>query len=51
MADRFHIGRALEGTLAGPMPVGKSLRTKARLGIVVRQQFGLGRDGLGKLGL
>ena len=49
--DRFHIGRALDGPLARPLPVGNSLLAEARLGVVMRQQFGLGLDGLGKLGL
>ena len=43
---RFEIGRALEGPLAGPLPVGECLRAQARLGVVVRHQLGLRLDGL-----
>ena len=37
MAHRFHMRRALDGTLASLLPVGDSLRVEARLGIVIRQ--------------
>ena len=42
MAQRFHMRRALDRTLASLLPVYDRLRVEARLGIVVRQQFGLG---------
>ena len=35
--------------LACPLPVGNGLRDETRLGVVMRQQLGLGLDGLGKL--
>jgi hypothetical protein len=37
--------------LARLLPIGNGLRREACLGVVVRQQFGLGRGGLGELGL
>ena len=40
--DCFHIGRALAGPLARPLPVGDGLFREARLGIVMRQELGLG---------
>ena len=45
MAQRFHMRRALDRTLASLLPVYDSLRVEARLGIVVRQQFGLESPG------
>ena len=48
---RFQIGRAFESPLARLLPIGNGLRREPRLGVVVRQQFGLGRGGLGELGL
>ena len=51
MADGFEIGRALDRPLARPLPVGKGLSPKSRLGIVMGQQFGLCLGRLRKLGL
>jgi hypothetical protein len=48
MADRFHVGRALEGALAGALPVGNSLRHRTGLRIMMRQQFGLGLAAFGE---
>ena len=48
---RFQIGRAFESPLARLLPVGNGLRREPRLGVVVCQQFGLGRGGRGELGL
>jgi hypothetical protein len=48
---RFQYGRAFEGTLARLLPVADGLCQQARLGMVVRQEFGLGRYGFGELGL
>ena len=51
MAEGFHIGRALNGVLASPLPVGHGLSAEARLGVVMRQQLGLGLGHLRKLRL
>jgi len=37
MPDRFHIGRALDGAPARPLPMGDGLRYHASLGIVLGQ--------------
>jgi hypothetical protein len=37
----FQIGRALQGLLAGALPVGHGLRHQACLGVVMGQQFRL----------
>ena len=49
MADRFGIGRALARSLPCLLPVGNGLRYEPRLGVVMRDQLGLGLDGLRKL--
>ena len=49
VTDRFHIGRALAGSLPCLLPVGNGLLDEARLGVVMGQQLRLGLDGLGKL--
>jgi hypothetical protein len=46
--DRFQVGGALDGALPCLLPVGNGLRGEARLGAVVRQQFGLRLADLGK---
>jgi hypothetical protein len=51
MADGLEVRRALQGTLPSALPVGERLRTQARLGVMVRQQFRLGLHRLGKLRL
>ena len=51
MLDGFEMGRALERPLARALPVGQGLSPKSRFGVVVGQQFGLRRDGVGKLRL
>jgi hypothetical protein len=51
MRHRLQMGRALDGALASLLPVVHSLGTEARFGVVVGQQFGLRRDGVGKLRL
>src|SRR5215510_2263479 len=51
VADRFHIGRALSGLLARPLPVGNRLLGTARRGVVLSHQLWLRRDGLRELGL
>src|SRR5262245_38630797 len=48
VTDGFHIGRARAGALSRALPVGDGLGTQARLGVVMRQQFGLRLGGLGK---
>ena len=49
MLDGFQVGRALQGLLPGPLPVGDGLLREPGLGVVVCHQFGLGLDDLGKL--
>ena len=49
VANRLEMSRALDSTLAGPLPVGDGLREKPRLGVVMRQQFGLLVNDGGKL--
>lgn len=39
--DRLDVGRALDGTLTGPLPVWNSLRHHACCRVVMRQPFGL----------
>ena len=46
MASTF--GRALDGALARLLPVDDSLCKPARLGVVMREEFGLGGHRLGK---
>jgi hypothetical protein len=41
VADRFRIGRTLQGALTSHVPVGQSLCAQARLGVVMRQQLRL----------
>ena len=48
VTDRFHMGRAPSGALAGPLPVAHGLLRQARLGVVVRQQLGLRLGEVGK---
>ena len=48
VADRFYVGRALGSPLPRLLPVGKGLRDKTCLGVVMGQQFWLGLCGLGK---
>ena len=50
-ADGFHMGRALEGSLGQPAASREWLARKARLGVVMRQQFGLRLDSLRELRL
>ena len=45
----FHMRRALVRALARLIPVAHRLLGEARLGVVVRQQFGLRRGRLGEL--
>ena len=47
----FHMGGALAGVLARLVPEADGWRAQARLGVVMRQQFGLGRGGVWKLRL
>jgi hypothetical protein len=42
VSNCFDIGRALGGFLPGLLPVGKSLPHESRLGVVMREEFGLG---------
>jgi len=51
VCHRFQIGRVLNGVLASPLPVDYRLSAKARLGVVMRQEFGLRLGGVGKLRL
>src|SRR5262249_26888267 len=51
MVHCFQVRRALEGPLAGLLPVGEGLRQQAGFRIVMRQQFGLGLHRLWKLRL
>jgi hypothetical protein len=51
VTDGFHLGAALQGALPGPLPVIYRLLPEACLGIVVRQQLGLGLGRPGKLRL
>ena len=44
--NRLDVGRALDGTLASPLPAGHGLRRQACFGGVMGQQFGLGLHGL-----
>ena len=46
--DRFRVGRALEGLLPGPLPIGDRLFQESRLGIMMRDQGGLRRRGFRK---
>ena len=46
--DRFWVGRALQGLLSSPLPVGNGLRTEPRLGVMLRHQFGLALSRLRK---
>jgi hypothetical protein len=48
VADRFQIGRARNGALPCPLPVGYRLIRQPCLGVVMGQQFGLGLGGCGK---
>jgi hypothetical protein len=48
VCHRFQIGRVLNGVLASPLPVDHRLSAKARLGVVMRQEFGLRLGGVGK---
>src|SRR5205807_874696 len=48
MADRFRIGRALDGSLACPLPVENARGDEPRLSVVMRQEFWLGLDSLRK---
>ena len=50
VAYGFHIGRAVAGLLACPLPVGHRLLVAARRGVVMCQQFGLCRNDLRKSG-
>jgi hypothetical protein len=47
--DGFQVGRTLQRLLPGPLPIGDGLRTEPGFGVVLRDQFGLGLDDLGKL--
>jgi hypothetical protein len=47
--DGFALSHALPRPLAGPLPVRHRLLGESRLGIVMRQQFGLGLSGLGEM--
>src|SRR4029453_2630355 len=51
VADCLEVGGALEGSLAGPLPMGNSRCAEARLGVVMGEQFGLSFHRLWKLGL
>jgi hypothetical protein len=46
MTNRLLVRRALRRALPGGQPVRDGLRTQAGLGVVVRQQLGLGLDGV-----
>ena len=48
VADCLQIRRALDGSLAGLLPVCNGLQLKARLGIMMRQQFRLGLSSFGR---
>ena len=48
VSDRFHVGRAAGGQLAGAAPVGNRPRRQARLGQMLGQHFRLGLGDLGK---
>src|SRR5205823_5439437 len=47
-ADRLDMRRALNGALAGPLPIRDSLRVQAGLGVVMGQQLRLCRADRGK---
>jgi hypothetical protein len=49
VGDGFRMGGALDGVLPRPMPIPDRLGGEARLRAVMRQEFGLGGSGLGKL--
>src|SRR6266446_4734475 len=42
------MGRAVVGSPAGSLPVGDGRLSEARLRVVIREQFGLGCNGLGE---
>src|SRR5438128_8701854 len=48
MTDGFHVRRALDGAMAGPLPVTHGPIGEPRLGEVIREYLGLRLDGLGK---
>jgi hypothetical protein len=50
MGDGFHMGGALERPGASLLPVAHGLRVAPGFGVVMRQEFRLGRDGLRKPG-
>src|SRR2546427_9169219 len=49
MANCLDVSRAFDGYLSRLLPVGNSLLCEPSLGVVMRQQFGLRLDQLGKL--
>ena len=49
MRHDFHMCRALEGSLARPLPVANRLFAEACLRVVMGQELGLGLGNLGKL--
>ena len=51
MANRLLVRRALRRALPGGQPVRDGLRTQTGLGVMVRQQLGLGLADLGELRL
>src|SRR5215470_15014745 len=51
MAHRLNVRRAFDGSLSRSLPKGDGLYTQARLGVVLRQQFGLCLGGLRELRL
>jgi hypothetical protein len=50
MADGFHIGRAVAGLLACPLPVVHRLLRETCLGVVLGHQLRLGLHGCGETG-
>ena len=51
VGDGFRMGGALDGVLPRLVPIADRLGTETRLRAVLRQEFGLGSRGLGKLRL
>ena len=46
--NRFHIGRALAGSLPGLLPIGNRLGNQSRFGVVMGDQLRLSSRGVGK---
>src|SRR5262249_16151005 len=49
VCERFRMSRALDGTLACPLPISHSLLPETRLRVMMRRQLRLDLDNLSKL--